>query len=318
MARGGINRVLVQNAYTALLQQGRKPSIDAVRIELGNTGSKTTIARYLKELQLAPSAATLTPQERLSAPLLALVNSLVELLAEEAEVTVTRVREQFDEERSALRATLSRIASEREQAQAQVTALTLELKQAQAQVHTARTQLEDEQRRAATLQANVQELVTQLAEKHTQLQTLAEASAHARESLMYFREAAKEQRDALLNQHEQRVQQVQQQLRDLARTLDAKQEAVIGLNRDNERLTGELATTRKQAQTWERQGAAVARQLSDLTTEQDQLKAQVISLSLQLDHAAAQTERLQQVHTATLQVNARLQQRLSDLTPMQP
>ncbi|WP_342215413.1 DNA-binding protein [Pseudomonas sp. TH31] len=46
-----INKALVKEACTALLQRGRKPTIDAVRIELGNTGSKTTIARYPKELQ---------------------------------------------------------------------------------------------------------------------------------------------------------------------------------------------------------------------------------------------------------------------------
>lgn len=36
---------------TSLLAQGRYPSIDSVRIELGNTGSKATIHRYLKEIE---------------------------------------------------------------------------------------------------------------------------------------------------------------------------------------------------------------------------------------------------------------------------
>jgi len=50
MARGGVNKAVVQIARTAILARGEHPSIDAVRIELGNTGSKTTIHRYLKEL----------------------------------------------------------------------------------------------------------------------------------------------------------------------------------------------------------------------------------------------------------------------------
>lgn len=108
MARGGINSALEQDACTALLQRGRRPSIDAVRIELGNTGSKTTIARYLKELQLAPTPAALTPQERLSIPLCSMVTNLVEQLSEEAEVTVTRLREQLAEEQAALHIALSR------------------------------------------------------------------------------------------------------------------------------------------------------------------------------------------------------------------
>ncbi len=34
-----------------MLAQGRHPSVDAVPVELGNTGSKTTIHKYLKELE---------------------------------------------------------------------------------------------------------------------------------------------------------------------------------------------------------------------------------------------------------------------------
>jgi len=36
MARGGINKALVKQAREALLARGENPSIDTVRIELGN------------------------------------------------------------------------------------------------------------------------------------------------------------------------------------------------------------------------------------------------------------------------------------------
>ncbi|WP_137822538.1 DNA-binding protein [Pseudomonas sp. D(2018)] len=45
MARSGINKALVQKAWEAPLARGVRPSINAVRIELGNTGSKSTIQR---------------------------------------------------------------------------------------------------------------------------------------------------------------------------------------------------------------------------------------------------------------------------------
>ncbi|VAW55751.1 Tn4651 auxiliary cointegrate resolution protein T, partial [hydrothermal vent metagenome] len=51
MARGGINKALVQQALEALMSKGQNPSIDAIRVELGNTGSKSTIHRHLKELE---------------------------------------------------------------------------------------------------------------------------------------------------------------------------------------------------------------------------------------------------------------------------
>lgn len=55
MARGGINKALVQKARDALQARGIRASIDAVRVELGNTGSKSTILRYLQELSAVQS-----------------------------------------------------------------------------------------------------------------------------------------------------------------------------------------------------------------------------------------------------------------------
>jgi hypothetical protein len=48
MARTGIGKSEVQRARDRLLARHTHPSIDAVRAELGHTGSKTTIQRYLR------------------------------------------------------------------------------------------------------------------------------------------------------------------------------------------------------------------------------------------------------------------------------
>lgn len=115
--------------------------------------------------------------------------------------------------------------------------MTDDLEQTRTQLATMQTQWASEQQLSATLQAKVQELLTLLGEKQTQLQALSETSTHARESLLHYREAAKEQRDTLLRQHEQQVLHVEQQFRTQARTLDGKQDAIIGLNRNNKLIT---------------------------------------------------------------------------------
>lgn len=51
MARAGLIRSAIKRARDTLVAQRQYPSIDAIRIALGNTGSKTTIHRYLKELE---------------------------------------------------------------------------------------------------------------------------------------------------------------------------------------------------------------------------------------------------------------------------
>ncbi|WP_311197024.1 DNA-binding protein [Pseudomonas fluorescens] len=43
-----LTRGIVQKSRESLLALGENPSIDAASIELRNTGSKTTIQRYLK------------------------------------------------------------------------------------------------------------------------------------------------------------------------------------------------------------------------------------------------------------------------------
>jgi hypothetical protein len=50
MARSGLTKAEVRAVRDRLLADGRHPSADAVRSALGDTGSKSTIHRYLKEL----------------------------------------------------------------------------------------------------------------------------------------------------------------------------------------------------------------------------------------------------------------------------
>ena len=65
MARAGLTRVDIKRARDSLIAQGMHASIDAIRIALGNTGSKTTIHRYLKELE-EEEGASLTRAASLS------------------------------------------------------------------------------------------------------------------------------------------------------------------------------------------------------------------------------------------------------------
>ena len=50
MARSGLTKSQVRTCREQLLAEGRYPSVDALRLALGNTGSKSTIHRFLKEL----------------------------------------------------------------------------------------------------------------------------------------------------------------------------------------------------------------------------------------------------------------------------
>lgn len=79
----------------------KNPSIDAVRIELGSLGSKTTIHRYLKEIEdFDPRPRAF--RELLSDELTELVAGLLERMTEEGGEALAYAQARFDEQRSEL------------------------------------------------------------------------------------------------------------------------------------------------------------------------------------------------------------------------
>ena len=105
MARGGVNKAVVQIARTAILARGEHPSIDAVRIEMGNTGSKTTIHRYLKELDEVDTRRG-APQEQIGDELSELVARLARRLQEQAQEPIDRAQAHYEQLKVELQAQL--------------------------------------------------------------------------------------------------------------------------------------------------------------------------------------------------------------------
>jgi chromosome segregation ATPase len=99
MARSGVSKAEVQAARLALIARGENPSIDAVRIEMGNTGSKTTIHRFMRELDEPHTGAS---PAQIDDELLALVNRLASRLREQAQEHVDEGQARLDAEKKEL------------------------------------------------------------------------------------------------------------------------------------------------------------------------------------------------------------------------
>ncbi|MFF5864311.1 DNA-binding protein [Pseudomonas sp. NPDC012596] len=257
MARGGINKAVVQQARQVLIARGEYPSIDAVRIELGNTGSKTTIHRYLKELEgIKPAALQGTPA--LSDTLAKLVAQLAEQLQEEADARVEQAEASFNEQREQHEAQLQlaqqALAAAHQQQQIQDAALAAESERLNATQST----LQAEQLRGASLNQALGELQVRLADKEEQVRSLEEKHRHARDALEHYRSASREQREQDQRRHEAQVQQLQVEMRQLQQGLIVKQDELTRLHRDNERLLGE-----------HRQASSERKVLDDLLEQRD-------------------------------------------------
>lgn len=239
MARGGINKALVQKARDALLARGENPSIDAVRVELGNTGSKSTIHRYMRELEQG-EASLAEGMASISDELGALVERLANRLHEEAQ---TRI----DQAQAAAEVAYDKLHDRYLEQEAKANGLAQELAIAQAAMATqaealatCQSTLQTEQTRNARIAQACADLETRLADKQVQIDSLEEKHRHARDALEHYRTAAKEQRDQDQQRHEGQLQAAQAQLRQLEQTLVLKQDEMTQTTRTNERYLAQI------------------------------------------------------------------------------
>jgi len=244
MARGGVNKSAVKKARESLLAQGQNPSIDSVRVELGNTGSKTTIHRYLKEIE-EEEGTRLDDQALLSETLKEMVAKLAAKLHEEAQDIVDDVNAKHTSEVEQCQQTIEQQQQQLEQTTQQLQALEQSLSESNTALEAMQNQWQAEQAQNQALAQQISMFHVEVREKQTQIQSLEEKHRHVRDSLTHYRESVKEQRDQEHRRFEQQIQQHQAEQRQLSQTLTIKQEALTQLNKTNVQLLTEQQETKK-------------------------------------------------------------------------
>ncbi|KAB0488529.1 replication region DNA-binding N-term [Pseudomonas reinekei] len=267
MARGGVNKAVVQAARLAILARGENPSIDAVRIEMGNTGSKTTIHRYLKELDDGAQRVEAEPAEPIDDELLALVTRLAQRLKEQAQAPIDQAREQFEEQRKTLEAQLAKAQEANNELHEQYEIQSLALTQEHEALQDTLATLQTEQTRNAGLNQALADFELRLQDKDEQIRSLEEKHLHARDALEHYRNAVKEQREQEHSRHETQVQQLQMELRQAQQSALVRQDEITQLHRDNERLLTENRGTLREL-------SLLQDQLKQSNNRQDQLLEQ--------------------------------------------
>jgi chromosome segregation ATPase len=238
MARGGVNKAVVQTARLAILARGEHPSIDAVRIEMGNTGSKTTIHRYLKELDDGDERLS-APQEQIDDELTGLVARLAQRLKEQAQEPIDRAEARFESQRKVLETQLTDAVNAQAQLRQQLEIQHVALADETAALQSTRSMLQTEQTRNAGLNQALSDFELRLKDKDEQIRSLEEKHLHARDALEHYRNAIKEQREQEQRRHEGQLQQVQMELRQAQQSALVRQDEITQLHRDNERLLTE-------------------------------------------------------------------------------
>ena len=292
MARSSIYKSEVVRARDKLLAMGRYPSIDAVRIELGNTGSKGTIHRYLKEIEEEEGGLAGT-KVAVSEAIQDLVARLAERLHEESDQRIAAFSEKQSGEVAALNETIASLRHDVESFRSQSEHLALSLSAEKSSHAETQTKLQDERIASAQVRQRLQDMEGQLAAGEAHRQSLEDKHRHARETLEHFRAAAKEQREQEQRQAKQQVQFLRGELRAATESLNAKQQEIVRSHEDNARIASELnhqSTELRRIETEVRQLRTVREQLVAIDLKRQQLKTSLEQADTQLAELRADNQ----------------------------
>lgn len=243
MARTGIFKWDVKDARDQLIREGKHPSIDAIRSALGDTGSKSTIHRFLKELDEEEAGSS---KIAISDALQGLVSQLSERLLHEGQVEIEAAAARFAAERATLKAEITAASQDAKAVRAELAVSAEALAAERAERATIATALQNEQLQVARLTEQAKAYEQRLAELASHQKSLEEKHENARQALEHFRAAAKEQREQELRRHDHQVQQLQTEVRALNSTLTEKLSQLTQISSNAAALSAEVASTRQQ------------------------------------------------------------------------
>jgi chromosome segregation ATPase len=342
MARAGILYSHVAQAAATLLENGKNPTVDNVREALGSTGSKSTIAPFLKRWKAEQQDAIAEAESGLPAPLLQAVKGLHQHMQAEAS-------QQIEQARQAHGAAMGE-ATEREQqlraghqaALAANAALTEELARARetlSQLHTAH---HAQTVALATVQTENAGLQQRLADRAAEVGALNHQLSQSREQFEHYQEAtatqrAEERRSAeqriarleqdlaganrqiaaqqsMLGQQEARIAQQTSDQANLQQALRAAQDDLPPLRSERERLSAQLEEAVAARQRLADQLDAVQLQLTDTRTALAAQERETGMRAEQARRAEERADRLSEEKIDLLQVRATLEQQVRHAT----
>jgi hypothetical protein len=319
MARTGLDKLDVKKARDSMIARSLYPSVDAVRIALGNTGSKTTIHKYLKELEEEEGGGS--AKSSVSEALHDLVERLSARLRQEADERVVHAELEFSRKEQEQAEAYQQLQTELVAEHATAKSLESRLLAEAAEHARTRAALHAETIARHTAVQEVAGLKDRLAENEQHRKSLEEKHAEARKALEQFRQSAKDQRDKEQRRHEHQLQQLQTEGRERQLDLAARRDENTKLQQEMAKVASELSHTkqslyeqltngRKQEQKIEQlqfaqQNAAdLERQLISKIAEAELLSEQLKATAAQLEPAKARAHTLE---LALAQADARIQ-----------
>lgn len=300
MARSGLYKSDVKKARDSLIAQGTNPSVDAVRVALGNTGSKTTIHKYLKELE--EDGDTGDRKTSISDSIQDLVERLAARLQEEASAQVEALRADFADQVRKQADAVTAEHREVEQLTEQLRQAIAVLEQERSDHQKTRAALQQESITRHTAEQHAIDLKDRLAENEAHRLSLEQKHLHAREALEHYRASVKEQREQDQRRHEQQIQQLQAELRQVQQSVIVKQDEVTRLNQEGARILSDLSHAQKALYDEQTSSRRMAHKIEELQA----VSQRVVDLDRQMQERDLESNMLKRELATSIEKNENL------------
>ncbi|MEC4722843.1 DNA-binding protein [Noviherbaspirillum sp. CPCC 100848] len=325
MARTGIQYSDVARAAAKLIADGKSPTVDSVRQTLGGTGSKSTIAPFLKRWK-TEQEDTAIAEVTLPAPLLNAVRGLHEHMQVEFQQQREALELQHNQAIQTLEQQLKQVQTEKDKALAENLAVEDELVRTRQALADLQERFHTQNVTMAAMQAEHAGLQQRLIDRATEIATLDNQLSRAREQFSHYQEATAAQREADRREYERRIGGLEHDLitanREIAGlqvSLAQRESALSSLALEHGNLQSKFGAVRDELQTIQFARDRLQEQLEESLRNRDQASAQIQQLEqtvMESRLAAASQERetkirADQLQNALAQIDALLQEKLT-------
>lgn len=211
MARPGVTYFDVSRAAQQLTAAGKTPTIDAIRIALGSTGSNGTIGTHLRAWKAKQDQdQQIASKEKLPEVLVATMRGLWELVMNQSEEQIQVIRQRSQQDLTQIKQEFQRLQLDNTKWQQQHQ----QLKEERDGLSNEKLSLEQLLINAKIEMATATEkhagLEQQLKEKQTRIDELRRQNQQIQSNLEHYREASAEQRQIEQQRYEQQIKQLDQ------------------------------------------------------------------------------------------------------------
>ena len=313
MARPGVTYLEVAKVASQLLGQGKNPTIEQVRRQLG-TGSSTTLAYHLRQWKKDHSQnQKLACKENLPEELISIMQGLWKRVMDESTERVAQGEAAHQTRIDALLPELQKYKSNNQRWQQLYTQWMQEKNLLSQDKAAAEKLVQQLQRHSAAWVEKEASFLKQVEEKQDRIRELQRLQQQTQANWDHFRESTRTQRLLEQQRHEKEKQELQAQIKELHSKQNQMKKALSQREKQYQAASQKVQNFKTLYQETKQKNEAQGRKWIDFKTEIRVLTAQLTQAHQQIEEAQTENKRLGQEKWTITKEKAQLEGQLKQL-----